>query len=203
MGGAGGVGGGVEPGYFRIFLRKKSWPSHFLEWIDAWPFRNTQTKRSDPPWSEVKITNWKCYWYNHVHLRTKWLIAWRVIVRWKLENGQGCTRIGKREMCLWWMRGFREVRWSNLCGCLPTHHSIKDARYSSDSIGGTSAAGTSESASPEKWKDEDLGWFPNPVVFCKNSSRSFGPIVPRGNAFATVLWLKQSASGKFARLWKQ
>ena len=42
----------------------------------------------------------------------------------------------------------------------------KDARNSSDSIGGTSAAGTSESASPEKWKDEDLnedlGWFPNP-----------------------------------------
>ena len=31
-----------------------------------------------------------------------------------------------------------------------------------DSVGGTSAAGTSESASPEKWKDEDLGWFPNP-----------------------------------------
>ena len=29
-----------------------------------------------------------------------------------------------------------------------------------DSVGGTSAAGTSESASPEKWKDEDLGWFP-------------------------------------------
>ena len=40
------------------------------------------------------------------------------------------------------------------CGCLPTRHSKKDARYSSDS--------TSESASPEKWKDEDLGWFPNP-----------------------------------------
>ena len=30
----------------------------------------------------------------------------------------------------------------------------KDARNSSDSIGGTSAAGTSESASPEKWKEE-------------------------------------------------
>ena len=28
----GGVGG---PGYFRIFLRKKSWPSHLLEWINA------------------------------------------------------------------------------------------------------------------------------------------------------------------------
>ena len=55
------------------------------------------------------------------------------------------------------------------CGCLPTRHSKKDARYSPDSI-----AETSESASPEKWKDEDLGWFPNPVVFCKNSSRSFG-----------------------------
>ena len=39
------------------------------------------------------------------------------------------------------------------CGCLPTRHSKRDARYSSDSVGGTSAAGTSESASPEKWKD--------------------------------------------------
>ena len=45
------------------------------------------------------------------------------------------------------------------CGCLLTRHSKKDARYSPDSVGGTSAAGTSESASPEKWKDEDLGWF--------------------------------------------
>ena len=48
------------------------------------------------------------------------------------------------------------------CSCLPTRHSKKDARYSSDSVGGTSAVGTSESASPAKWKDEDLGWFPNP-----------------------------------------
>ena len=46
------------------------------------------------------------------------------------------------------------------CGCLPTRHSKKDARYSSDSVCGTSAAGTSESASSEKWKDEDLRWFP-------------------------------------------
>ena len=36
----------------------------------------------------------------------------------------------------------------------------KDARYSSDSVGGTSGVGTSESASTEN--DEDLGWFPNP-----------------------------------------
>ena len=42
------------------------------------------------------------------------------------------------------------------CGRLPTHHSKKDACYSSDSLGGTSAAETSESLSPEKWKDEDL-----------------------------------------------
>ena len=48
------------------------------------------------------------------------------------------------------------------CGCLPTRHCKKDARYSSDS-GGSSGAGASQSAtSPEKWKDEDLGWFPNP-----------------------------------------
>ena len=46
------------------------------------------------------------------------------------------------------------------CGCLPTCHSKKDARYSSDSVGSTLGAGTSES--PEKWKDEELGWFPNP-----------------------------------------
>ena len=46
------------------------------------------------------------------------------------------------------------------CGCLLTRHSKKDARYSPDSVGGTSAAGTSERESPEKWKDEDLGWFP-------------------------------------------
>ena len=45
------------------------------------------------------------------------------------------------------------------CGHLLTRHFKKDARYSSDSVGGTPAAGTSESASPEKWKDEDLGWF--------------------------------------------
>ena len=46
------------------------------------------------------------------------------------------------------------------CGCLPTRHSKKDARYSSDSVFGTSAAGISESASLARWKDEDLGWFP-------------------------------------------
>ena len=45
-------------------------------------------------------------------------------------------------------------------GCFPTRHSKKDTRYSSDSVGGTSTAGTSESASGKKWKDEDLGWFP-------------------------------------------
>ena len=37
------------------------------------------------------------------------------------------------------------------CGRLPTRHSKQDARYySSDSVGGTSAAGTSENASPGK-----------------------------------------------------
>ena len=49
------------------------------------------------------------------------------------------------------------------CGCFPTRHSKKDAHYSSDSVGGKSAAGTiCESSSPEKWKGEDLGWFPDP-----------------------------------------
>ena len=48
------------------------------------------------------------------------------------------------------------------CGCLPTRHSKKYACYSSDLVDGTSTAGTSESRSPEQWKDKDLGWFPNP-----------------------------------------
>jgi len=52
------------------------------------------------------------------------------------------------------------------CGCLPTRHSKRDSRYSSDSVGGTSGAGTTESASPEKWKHEYLGWFPNPKGEC-------------------------------------
>ena len=76
-------------------------------------------------------------------------------------------------------------------GCLPTRHSKKDARYSSlrkhpflssgeergetdvfagyryssDSVGGTST----ESASPEKRKGEDLGWFPEVVGSSKSS----------------------------------
>ena len=45
----GGGGRGIGPGYFRIFWRKKSWPFPFLEWINASPFRNTQTKTCDPP----------------------------------------------------------------------------------------------------------------------------------------------------------
>ena len=44
-----GGGGGIGPGYVRIFGRKKSWPFPFLEWINASPFRNTQTKTFDPP----------------------------------------------------------------------------------------------------------------------------------------------------------
>ena len=61
------------------------------------------------------------------------------------------------------------------CGCLPTRHSKKDARFSFDSVGSTSAAGTSESASPEKWKDEDLGWFPSPKGEYTEFSNSFLP----------------------------
>ena len=50
-----------------------------------------------------------------------------------------------------------------------------DARYSSDSLGSTSGAGTSES--PEKWKDEDLGWFPNPKGEYTEFSNSILPVL--------------------------
>ena len=73
------------------------------------------------------------------------------------------------------------------CGCLPTHLFKKDARYSSDSVDGTSGAGTSESASPEEWKDEDLRRLPNPkanilnsqIMFCQNSGREPDDFQPR------------------------
>ena len=45
----GGGGGGGGPGYFRNFWPKKSGPSHFPDWIYAWPFINTYTKACDPP----------------------------------------------------------------------------------------------------------------------------------------------------------
>ena len=66
------------------------------------------------------------------------------------------------------------------CGCLPTRNSKKDARYASGSVlryqeDGTSGAGTSASASPEKWKDKDLGWFPNPKGKCTEFSNSILP----------------------------
>ena len=61
------------------------------------------------------------------------------------------------------------------CGCLPPRHSKKDARYSSHSVGGTPAVVTSES---EKWKDEDLGWFPNPKGEYTKFSNSSAKILP-------------------------
>ena len=76
----------------------------------------------------------------------------------------------------------------------------KDAHYFSDSVGGTSGARTSGGAIPEKWKDEDLGWFPNlKGEYTEFSNR----ILPKfylsfwitcllftRNAFAAVSWLK-------------
>ena len=66
------------------------------------------------------------------------------------------------------------------CGCLPTHRCKKNVRSSSDSVlrhqeDGTSGAGTSGSASIEKWKDEDLGWFPNPTGEYTEFSNSILP----------------------------
>ncbi|CAH3146379.1 unnamed protein product [Porites lobata] len=49
------------------------------------------------------------------------------------------------------------------CGCFPTRHSKKDARYSSDSVFGTSAAGISESASPENEESSpETDFIPEP-----------------------------------------
>ena len=109
---------------------------------------------------------------------------------------------------VWWVRNSWGQTWSDgvtcgYCGCLPTRHSKKDAHYSSDSVGATSGAGTSESVSPEKWKDEDLRWFPSPKGEFTKVSNSIlpkfylshsGPLFPTRNAFAADSWLKVSAS---------
>ena len=82
------------------------------------------------------------------------------------------------------------------CGCLPTRHSKKDASYFSDSAGGTSGAGISESASPEKWKDEDLGWFPNPKgEYTEFSNCTLPKILP-------VLWDHLSLQGTLSPLFR-
>ena len=82
------------------------------------------------------------------------------------------------------------------------------------------AARTSESASPAKWKDEDLGWFPNPKDEYTEFSNSILPkfylsfrtTCPYKERFRRcfVTERKQSlanfpllTSGKFTRLWKQ
>ena len=58
------------------------------------------------------------------------------------------------------MRGFHGVRLDQpvaiLAVCRLAILTEGYARYSSDSVGGTSAAGTNESATPEKWKDKDV-----------------------------------------------
>ena len=81
------------------------------------------------------------------------------------------------------------------CGCLPTRHCKKDARYSSDS-GGSSGAGASQSAtSPENGKMKIWGGsrtqraniLSSLIVFCLSSTCPFGPLVPTRNAFAAVL----------------
>lgn len=78
-----------QTGYFQGFWRKKLWRSLFLEWIDAWPFTNNLSKKSDPPTPiqhkknrEKKcyttvLANRKNYSYNRIMVatRTKYLIA--------------------------------------------------------------------------------------------------------------------------------
>ena len=77
------------------------------------------------------------------------------------------------------------------CACLPTCHSKKDARYSCDSVGCTSGAGTSES--PEKWKNEELGWLPNP----KGEYTEFlNSILPK---FSLSFWITCPYKERFRR----
>ena len=79
------------------------------------------------------------------------------VFRKRVQDVRGIER-GKCGECEDFMRSDGATR--GYCGC---------DRYSSDSVDGTSGAGTSEIASPEEWKDEDLGWLPNPKANILNS----------------------------------
>ena len=133
------------------------------------------------------------------------------------EDWQGYSRDRKREMCLWWMWWFHEVRWSDLWLLRLFFHSKNDYRSSSDSASrhqedSTSDAGTSGRANQETWKDEDLGWFPNPKGEYSEFSKSILP------EFYLSFWItcpykerfrrcfvteRKHKFRKFARLWKQ
>ena len=83
------------------------------------------------------------------------------VFRKRVQDVRGKER-GKCGECEDFMRSDGATR--GYCGC---------DRYSSDSVDGTSGAGTSEIASPEEWKDEDLGWLPNPKANILNSQIVF------------------------------
>ena len=83
------------------------------------------------------------------------------VFRKRVQDVRGIER-GKCGECEDFMRSDGATR--GYCGC---------DRYSSDSVDGTSGAGTSEIASPEEWKDEDLGWLPNPKANIRNSQIVF------------------------------
>lgn len=144
---------------------------------------------------EVNWTNRKClthitvFWSLHPCKKQVEAACSCMVKTWRWERiFQG---YGKREMCLWWMRWYLEVRWSNLwlwhirCG----------------------NKGQCKSIEVERWRP--VGCFLNPkglnslMVFCQNSISHFGELVSRRNAFTSFLWKKESGRGKFAWLWKQ
>ena len=139
------------------------------------------------------------------------------IFSYEKEDCQGYSRDRKREMCFWWIWWFHEFRWSDLWLLRLFFHSKNDDRSSSDSVSrhqedSTSDAGTSGRASPEKWKDEDLGWFPNPKGEYSEFSNSillkfylsFWTTCPYKERFRRCFVTERKGqSRKFARLWKQ
>ena len=100
------------------------------------------------------------------------------------------------------------------CGYCGFFNSKNDDRSSFDSVSrhqedSTSDAGTSERANPEKWKDKDLGWFPNPKGEYSEFSKSillkfclsFWTTCPYKERFRSCFVTERKRqSRKFARL---
>jgi len=83
------------------------------------------------------------------------------------------------------------------CGywvCLPTRHSKKDARYSSDSVGGTSGAGTSESASRCFVTERKRQWEVREALNAMHHKLAYVTRTPRENVTAVKIWPKAGTS---------
>ena len=103
--------------------------------LKVWVGRVFALKTSSYNWVAI-ILHWVsnfCFLRSGPQLFVQWndLII-RKTFAYEKEDWQGYSKDRKREMCLWWMWWFHDVRAT--CGYCGFFHSKKDDRFSSDSV---------------------------------------------------------------------